>query len=388
MRHSPSPPGASPALPAPDPRAPEAGAPAAEGSGRAAARRPGERDRLPTPPPVGARLPARPAPYRTPWWLSNPHAQTVVGKFLRPRPRLPLSLEWWETPDGDRLQVGFGPDPGRDAPVVLVLHGLEGNLDRSYVRLTLDALGRRGALPVALNFRGCGGPPNRRPRFYHSGDTTDPGFVLEGLAERFPGRPLGAIGFSLGGNMLLRWLGERREGAGDVVGGAVAVSVPYDLAGGTGVLESGLMGRVYTHYFLRSLRRKVLAKRALLEGVLDLPEVLAAPTLRRFDDLATAPLHGFRDAADYYERCRVEPVLREVRVPTLLVQSRDDPFLPPDSIPEGVVQDNPWLVPAFTAAGGHVGFVSGAPWSPRFWAEEESARWITDLLRGHRQAPP
>lgn len=306
----------------------------------------------------------------------------MLGKFLRPRPRVPLTVEWWDTPDGDRLEVALGPDPGGHAPVVLVLHGLEGNLHRSYVRLTLDALRRQGALPVALNFRGCGGVPNLRPRFYHSGETSDPALVLRGLAERFPGRPLGAIGFSLGGNMLLRWLGEEGEAASGVLSGAAAISVPYDLAGGTGVLESGVMGRVYTFYFLRSLRRKVLAKRPLLEQVLDLPGVLAAPTLRRFDDLATAPLHGFSNAADYYERCRVEPVLGHIRVPTLLVQSRDDPFLPPGAIPEEAVAGNPWLVPAFSPAGGHVGFVAGPPWRPRFWAEEEASRWLVELLRG------
>lgn len=329
-------------------------------------------------------LPPPPAPYTSPWWLPNPHAQTVLGKFLRPRPRLSLDMEWWDTPDGDRLEVGLGPDPGQRAPVVLVLHGLEGNLHRSYVRLTLDALGRAGALAVALNFRGCGSEPNRTPRFYHSGETSDPGLVVGRLAERFPDRPLGVIGFSLGGNMLLRWLGEQGEAASGLVRGAAAISVPYDLAGGTGVLESGAMGRVYSYYFLRSLRRKVVAKRALLEPILDLPGVLAAPTIRRFDDLATAPLHGFRDAADYYERCRVEPVLGRIRVPTLLVQSRDDPFLPPDSIPERAVRENAWLVPAFTGSGGHVGFVSGTPWRPRFWAEEETARWITTLLAGPR----
>lgn len=329
-------------------------------------------------------LPAPPTPYRPPWWLPNPHAQTVLGRFLRPRPRLTLRMEWWDTPDGDRLEVGIGPDPGARAPVVLVLHGLEGNIQRAYVQLALDALRRSGALPVALNFRGCGSVPNLRPRFYHSGETSDPAHVAARLAQRFPGRPLGIIGFSLGGNMLLRWLGELGEEAGRLVGGAAAISVPYDLAGGTGVLESGVMGRIYTHYFLRSLRRKVEAKRTLLEPVLDLPGVLSAPTLRRFDDLATAPLHGFLDAGDYYERCRVEPVLGRIRVPTLLVQSRDDPFLPPGSIPEETVARNPWLVPAFTSGGGHVGFVSGSPWRPRFWAEEESARWLTDLLAGRR----
>jgi uncharacterized protein len=329
-----------------------------------------------------------PRPYRPAWWLPGAHVQTVVGKFLRPRPVLPLAQERWETPDGDLLELVIGPDPGRDRPVVLVLHGLEGNVDRGYVQLTLQALLGRGALALALNFRGCGSGPNRRPRFYHSGDTTDVSFVVEEMGRRFPGRPVGVVAYSLGGNMLLRYMGERGEGVAPHLGAAAAVSVPFDLAGGTGVLERGIMGRVYSHYFLRSLRQKVSAKRALLESTIDVERALAARTLRIFDDHATAPLHGFRDSAHYYDEARVEPVLEAIRVPTLLLASRDDPFLPPDSIPEETVARNPWLVPAFTPSGGHVGFVSGAhPFRPRFWAEEESARWVLAHLERGRPAP-
>lgn len=327
-----------------------------------------------------------PRPYRPAWWLPGAHAQTVLGKFLRPRPVLPLEMERWETPDGDLLELVLGPDPGGDRPVVLVLHGLEGNVRRGYVQLTLQALVRRGAMALALNFRGCGSEPNRRPRFYHSGDTTDVSFVVEEMGRRFPGRPVGVVGYSLGGNMLLRYLGERGEGVAPHLGATAAISVPFDLAGGTGVLERGIMGRVYSHYFLRSLRQKVTAKRALLESAIDVERALAARTLRIFDDHATAPLHGFRDSAHYYEEARVEPVLEAIRVPTLLLASRDDPFLPPGSIPEQTVARNPWLVPAFTPSGGHVGFVSGAhPFRPRFWAEEESARWVVAHLD---RAPP
>jgi predicted alpha/beta-fold hydrolase len=149
-----------------------------------------------------------PRPYQPAWWLPGAHVQTVVGKFLRPRTRIPLVQEEWETPDGDLLELVLGPDPGGRQPVVLVLHGLEGNVRRGYVQLTLQALLKGGALPLALNFRGCGGTPNRRPRFYHSGDTTDVAFVLEELGRRFPGRPVGVVAYSLGGNMLLRYLGE------------------------------------------------------------------------------------------------------------------------------------------------------------------------------------
>jgi len=324
-----------------------------------------------------------PEPFRAAWWLPGAHTQTVVGKYLRPRVHLRLSEEEWETPDGDRLELVVGDDPGGSAPVVLVLHGLEGNVHRAYVRLTLDHLAREGALPVALNFRGCGREPNLRPRFYHSGETTDIDFVLTRLGERFSGRPVGAVGYSLGGNMLLRLLGEGGNRVAQRVSAAAAVSVPYDLAGGTRILSQGLMGRVYSHYFLRSLREKVASKRGLLEGHLDVERALAAPSIRDFDEHATAPLHGFAGADDYYERARVEPVLDAIRVPTLLLQARNDPFLPAGSIPEGAIRRNPWLVASIAPSGGHLGFVSGPhPLRPRFWAEESAARWVVGQLRG------
>src|SRR5690606_2570718 len=173
-----------------------------------------DRDPSPMPPLPGEFTPA--------WWLPGPHLQTVAGKFLRPRSTLPLTHEEWDTPDGDTLELVAGPDPGGEHPIVLVLHGLEGNVHRGYVQLTLSALHERGALPLALNFRGCGSRPNRVPRFYHSGDTTDVAFVVEELARRFPGRSVGVVGFSLGGNMLLRYLGEQGEAATRFVSAAAA----------------------------------------------------------------------------------------------------------------------------------------------------------------------
>lgn len=326
--------------------------------------------------PVG--IAATPPPFRAPVWARGPHVQTVLGKVLRRGVVPGLRRERWTTPDGDFLDVDFTEDPDPGAPLVLVLHGLEGSSRRGYVQQALRALGRHGLAGAALNFRGCSGEPNRLPRAYHSGETEDPSLVLERLRERFPDRPLGALGFSLGGNVLLKLLGERADEA--LSDAAVAVSVPYDLAAGARLLEATPWGRLYTHYFMRSLLRKTRRKATLLGSVVALSRVWATRTLREFDDALTAPLHGFRDADHYYAESSAARYLPDVRVPTLLVHALDDPFLPSDALPRAAVEANPLLTSAFGPRGGHVGFVHGRPWAPRFWAEDTAARFLASAL--------
>ncbi len=325
-------------------------------------------------------------PYRTPWWLRGAHSQTLAGKFLRPDPGIVLRRERLELPDGDFLDLDLTTPPSKDAPVVLVLHGLEGSTRRRYMLVTYRELLARGLHPIGMNFRACSGEPNRLPRFYHSGDTEDVRHVIEHLADRFGGVPMGAIGISLGGNVLLKYLGEEGLGAERRLRAAVAVSVPYDLVAGAARLERGLMGRIYTEYFLRNLRKKVRAKARLLDAHIDVRATLRARTLRAFDDAATAPLHGFASADDYYRRSSSAPYLEDIRIPTLLLHAEDDPFLPSDAIPRDTIASNPHLVAGLTERGGHVGFItwSDAPDDPRrrlrFWAEEESARFLAAHL--------
>ncbi len=335
---------------------------------------------LPIPPPAHRAFRSR--PFRPAPWLPGSHFQTLAGKFLRSRPE--LDVERWriDTADGDFLDLDVGPEPEPGAPVVLILHGLEGSTRRPYVRVTMSALTRAGIRAVGMNFRSCSGVPNRRARFYHSGETGDLSLVLDMLRDRFPGRPLGALGFSLGGNVLLRYVGERGESVPPELRAAVAISVPYDLAEGAKMLEVGLMGRIYTHYFLRSLQQKAQAKRELLRGLVDLERILGARTLREFDDAATAPLHGFPSADEYYRMASSKQVLPAIRVPTLLLHAMDDPFLPPKAMPQREVAANPWLLASFPARGGHVGFVERAPpWSPSFWVEAEAVRYLETILR-------
>jgi predicted alpha/beta-fold hydrolase len=214
--------------------------------------------------------------------------------------------------------------------------------------------GWRGAIP---HFRGCGGEVNRLPRAYHSGDADEIEWMLDRFRAIAGDQPLFAAGVSLGGNALLKWLANRGASAREVVRAAVAVSAPLDLAAGADALERGFC-RVYTWMFLRTMKRKVAEKAALHPGTFDVARVRGTRTLREFDDLVTAPLHGFRDAADYYARASAKPVLRDIRVPTLVLNALNDPFLPGRHLPgpEGV---SPEVTLEYPAAGGHVGFVNG-----------------------------
>ena len=328
-----------------------------------------------------------PRPFRPPLWAPTAHTQTLAGRLLRPRPRMPLRHERWETPDGDVLLLDFADYQVTDAearpnwpPLVLVLHGLEGNALRPYALLAYQALNALGVDAVGLNFRGCGGAPNQLARSYHSGETGDPLWLLERLNERWPERPLGALGFSLGGNVLLKLLGELGPGGPDLLRAAAVVSVPFDLGAGADAFEDGPVMRAYARYFLRSLIRKLEPKRSLLEPLVALDAAARARTLRAFDDMVTAPLHGFRDAEHYYELCSSVRYVHRVRVPTLVLHSRDDPFLPAAALPEAALRANAVLSTVLTDHGGHVGFVQGPPWAPRFWAEAEAARFLASGL--------
>jgi len=323
-------------------------------------------------------------PFRPAAWARNPHLQTLLARALRPSSAPPYRRERMETPDGDFLDLDWMPEPAAGAPLALVLHGLEGSARRLYVRNVCRELHQRGVWPVALNFRACSGSPNLQPRFYHSGETGDVALVLERLRARFPARALGAMGFSLGGNVLLKLLGERGEAAAELLDAAAAMSVPYDLDAGCGLLEAGGMGRFYSWYFLRSLRGKAEAKREMLEDHLDMEALRRADTLRAFDEVATAPLHGFGSAAEYYRLSSSARFLEEIRVPTLLLHALDDPFLPREAFPGEAMRANPWIVDVVTGAGGHVGFLEGPPWRPGFWGDEEIARFLAERLLGGR----
>jgi len=321
---------------------------------------------------------ALPPAFRPALLAGNPHVQTIAGKFVRPTPTLPVRRERWDTPDRDFLDIDLVEPADRYRPLCIILHGLEGHSERPYVRCTAEALHRRGFGVAMMNFRACSGEPNRRARTYHSGETDDLRFVVATLRARYPESHLAAVGISLGGNVLLKYLAE--EGEASPVHAAVAVSVPYDLQAGSDLLERTRFGRIYTKYFLDSLLAKVEEKAHLVGDEVDLERVRAATTLREFDDALTAPLHGFRDAADYYARSSSGPRLPEIAVPTLLLHARDDPFLPFEAVPTDAMRGNPLIHPVITQRGGHVGFLRGTLRRPGLWAEESAARFLDVIL--------
>ena len=305
------------------------------------------------------------------WWLRGPHPQTLWSQFFR-RGRIPgLRAERIETPDGDHLMLHHH-DLGPHRPRVLILHGLEGSERSHYVPGFMAQAARRGWNASVLVFRGCGTELNTAPRMYHSGETTDLQLVVDRLVGRAPEDVLLLAGVSLGGNVLLKWLGERGAALPSQMRAAAAVSVPFDLEMGCKKLQQGF-ARVYDRHFLKSLRRKARRKLAQHPRLFDAAKLEAARTIEDFDDAVTGPIHGFAGSHDYYQRSSSIAWVSKIKIPTLLLSAEDDPFLPSsvlDRVRE-IARANPYLQLQFTSSGGHVGFVAGeVPFRPSYWAEE------------------
>ncbi|HEU5162182.1 MAG TPA: alpha/beta fold hydrolase [Thermoanaerobaculia bacterium] len=321
-------------------------------------------------------------------WLRGPHLQTIWGRIGRPRRLVVFEREVLATPDGDELILDHVSGQGSGARV-LFLHGLEGSSYSVYVQGMLRILQRHGIAATVMNFRSCARDPrnirrsipNRGARLYHSGETSDFDFVLRTLAARFPHETRGAIGVSIGANVLLKWLGENR--AQPLLASAVAVSTPFDLDAGARHLEKG-MGRLYAGSFISSLKKKataVSARHALARERIDLPRALRAKTFYEYDDAATAPLHGFDGAADYYARSSSIGFVGRIETPTLCISAADDPFLPRAVLDRVRAAASPAVTLVTTEEGGHTGFVAGtAPWDCRYWAEERAVEWVTSLI--------
>lgn len=306
--------------------------------------------------------------YRPPPWLPGGHAQTIYAATLAPRPRVRYRRTEWTTPDGDFIDVDWVDGPA-DAPLVVLFHGLEGSSRSHYAVSLMHAVEQRGWRGVVPHFRGCGGRPNRLPRAYHSGDHEEIGWILARCAEAAGGAPYFAAGVSLGGNALLKWLALGAHACALPPAAAAAISAPIDLTvAGTG-LGQGFNRMVYTQHFLHTLIPKSLEKLSRHPGIYARGKVKRARDLYEFDNLVTAPLHGFADADDYWRRASSKPHLDCIRLPTLLVHARNDPFLPGRYIPEAN-QVGPAVTLELTNTGGHVGFVTGPfpgrlDWLPR-----------------------
>lgn len=338
-----------------------------------------------------------PQPYAAPWWLPGAQSQTIFPALRHPESAPAYARERWDALlhqghadfiDVDWVNKAALADPGR--PLLVLFHGLEGSSQSHYARAVMNAVARRGWVGAVPHFRGCSGEPNRAPRFYHSGDSAEIGWMLERFRREYGGandarRPFYAAGVSLGGNALLRFLGEQGSAAG-FVDATAAISAPLDLAAGGAALSQGF-NMVYTRMFLKTLKRKCEIKLQQFPGLFDAQAMRSSRDLYEFDNVVTAPLHGYRDTDDYWRRASSLPILGEIRVPTLVLNARNDPFQPARALPRPQSTDgkgNGWIGQVRIeqpAHGGHVGFMRGAlPLAGRIdWLP----RRILDFAAGH-----
>lgn len=308
---------------------------------------------------AGAACPGQPD-YRAPAWLPGAHAQTIWPAVFAPRPPVPLRRERWETPDGDFIDLDHCGEQAAGRPLVVLFHGLEGSSRSHYARALLAACLARKLAAVVVHFRGCSGELNRLPRAYHSGDSAEADWILRRLAqERAAGSmtgPLWVAGVSLGGNLLLKWLGERGSAA-RFVAAAAAISAPHDLRAGAVNLSQGV-SRLYSWHFLVSLKKKSLAMLDRYPGLLDREAVLRSRNFFDFDEAVTARLHGFASAEDYWRRASCKAFLSGIEVPTLVLNACNDPFQPA-SVLARADEVSPRVERQYPAEGGHVGFADG-----------------------------
>ena len=323
--------------------------------------------------------------FKPAWWLKHPHLQTLWPALMRRPPRLSRKREHLPTADGDVLDLDWHGEAPR--PIVMLLHGLSGSSQSSYILGMQAALNARGFRTVALNFRGCGGQPNQTARCYHSGDTDDLDGLYRHLRQRYPHTPMAAVGYSLGGNVLLKWLGEGRSEV-DLFA-AAAVSVPLLLNLCSSRMDLGF-SKLYRNQLLRELKQYVQLKhRHLLrlghaheaEKLSRLGDLSPLSSFWEYDDRVIAGLYPFRDVHDYYAKSSSRQFLKSILTPTLIVHSHDDPFMSPGVIPREA-ELSAAVEFEIASHGGHVGFVAGDnPCRPRYWLEERIPLFLWNQLR-------
>jgi len=345
--------------------------------------------------------------YVAPRWLPGPHAQTIWPAVIAPRAQVRYQRVRWSTPDGDFIDVDFAlgqtsadaiPGTGADdlatqalgsrddeRPLLVLFHGLEGNSSSHYATAMMAAALHRGWRAAVVHFRGCSGEPNLAPRAYHSGDSDEIDWVLRRFSDQLARRaPLFAVGVSLGGNALAKWLGERGSQARFVTA-AAAICAPHDLQAGAQALSHGF-NRVYTANFLKSLKVKSLEKLSRYPQLFDRERMLAARDFFDFDDAVTAPMHGFRSCYDYWERSSCRSFLAGIRIPTLLINSRNDPFVPANVLAQPP-QVSAQVQLEYPDQGGHVGFASGG-FPGRFeWIPARVLGFLCEQPHTNSQAP-
>ncbi len=308
------------------------------------------------------------------WWLRNPHLQTLYASKLSKRPKISHKLERIELPDGDFLDVCWSRK--QNGHLVLLLHGLTGSISSAYAQGAFQAIENKGMRPVFMHWRGCSGEPNRMARSYHSGETGDIGFMVDLLKSRYPETPISAVGFSLGANALLKYLGE--QGAQSTLSSPVAICPPLVLQNGANKLNSGIT-RGYQWYLIGLMHKQINAKRAAFPH-LKLPIMdKSVNNFWKIDNQFTAPVHGFKDVHDYYEKNSARQFLKSIETPTQIIYALDDPFFTQDVLPNDQELSN-HVILELASHGGHVGFIEGnTPFRPRFWLDSRIANLLVNL---------
>ena len=317
------------------------------------------------------------ADYVSPPLMQNGHVQTVFPTLFRKVRAVAYTRERIPTPDGDFLDLDWSRNGRRRLAVIS--HGLEGDSARAYVKGMVRALSLYGWDCLAWNFRGCGGTINRRLKFYHSGSFDDLGTVVDHAAATGDYAEIALMGFSIGGNITLLYLGKNRTGVNPLVSCAAALSVPCDLISGSEALARPA-NRIYMQRFLRLLHQKIKTKMAIMPGRLDDTGYAALKNFEDFDNRYTAPINGFRNAADYWRQCSSKPWITAIEIPTLMISAVNDPFLAPNCYPEKEAAANRNVYLEMPASGGHVGFVQFSP-DGLYWSERRIAGFFSHNSR-------
>ena len=313
------------------------------------------------------------------WWLKNPHLQTIAAKFFRRHHSLDTITETLDLPDGDFVDLAWTEkvSPNCSRPIVAVLHGLEGSKNSHYARGMLSAIKAQGWIGVLMHFRGCSGRPNRMAHSYHSGQTCDVDYFSQYLASHYPKAKKAIIGFSLGGNVLAKYLAEQKQ---NIFQAAGIICAPLDLSSCCERIDQGF-SRVYQKYLVDMLKASTIEKiEANLLTTVDINHLDNVRSIRDFDQMVTAPVNGFRDANDYYQQASGRDSLDKITTPTLIIHASDDPFLCHKNI-TAISTLPKQMTFEVSARGGHVGFITGKnPFKPQYWLEQRIPDFFTRYL--------
>lgn len=317
--------------------------------------------------------------FKPAWWLKNAHGQTLWPNRIRRGRKVKLIRQRFELNDGDFLDTEW--TPGSSGPIILILHGLEGSTRSGYAVRIMRQIHKRGWRGAFMYYRSCSGEPNRLHRRYHAGDTADLTTFLNIIKQREPDTPIGIVGYSLGGNVLLKWLAESQQ-IPSTVAAAVAVSVPFELHKVNDRLTHGF-SRVYQAAMRNKMQRSIKEKYALRTNTgLNIDAIVQMKTFREIDEAFTAPVHGFSNVDEYYLKNSSRYTLKDIKFPTLVLHACDDPFMTMDAVPSSDELSNK-ITFELSEYGGHVGFVYGNPWRPRYYLEERIPNYLENRIRTH-----